>query len=292
VRVWTVFVAYLVALVSAVGLQVVAVIAVVAWLLSHGTDPAHLTDALTSLLTTPAAFLLLAVLGQASVGLAAVVPARLSPEPTLMRLRLVRPAFPAWGYLAVAVASFLPLAVGVGLAEALAQVVSPDQSVAALYRQMTWEAAVPFVLFIALAPAFTEELLFRGYIQGRLLRRWPAWVALLVTAVLFALMHVTPHAILGVLPLGLWLGVLAWRTGSVWPGIVCHAWVNGTWNVWQIGRRLAGLSEIPPVPVLVILSAVVLVCFVISCQLLRRPTGAAFPPGKAKAFPPPDLTGA
>ena len=286
-RVWTVFVAYLAALVSAVGLQVVAVVAVVAWLLAHGTDPEHLKDALTSLLTMPAAFILLGLLGQGSIGLAAIIPARLSPEPTLLRLRLVRPALPGWGYPAVAVASFLPLGVGLGLAYALAQVVPPDQSGAALYRQMTWEAAVPFVLFIALAPAFTEELLFRGYIQGRLLRRWPAGVAILVTAVLFALMHVTPHAVVAVLPLGVWLGVLAWRTGSVGPGIVCHAWVNGAWNVWQVGRRLAGLSEMPPVPVLVGLAVVVLVCFVMSCRLLGRPVGVAVLPSKEKEFPHP-----
>jgi membrane protease YdiL (CAAX protease family) len=286
-RVWTVFVAYLAALVSAVGLQVVAVIAVVAWLLTHGTGPEHLQTDLTSLLTMPAAFILLGLLGQGSIGLAALIPARLSPEPTLLRLRLVRPALPGWGYPAVAVASFLPLGVGVGLAEALAQVVPADESAAALYRQMTWEAAVPFVLFIALAPAFTEELLFRGYIQGRLLRRWPAWVAILVTAVLFALMHVTPHAVVAVLPLAFWLGVLAWRTGSVWPGIVCHAWVNGTWNVWQIGRRGAGLSEMPPVPVLVGLGVVVLASFVVSCWLLRRPGQAVLPTAKDKEFPSP-----
>jgi membrane protease YdiL (CAAX protease family) len=193
-------------------------------------------------------------------------------------LRLVSPAMPAWGFPAVAVASFLPL----GLAYALARVVPPDQSAEGLYRQMPWGTTVPFVQFIALAPAFTEELLFRGYIQGRLLRRWPAWVAILVTSVLFALMHVTPHAVVAVLPLGVWLGVLAWRMGSVWPGIACHAWVNGTWNVWQVGRRLAGLSETPPVPALVGLGVVVLLAFVVSCQLLRQPSGAALLPDREK----------
>jgi membrane protease YdiL (CAAX protease family) len=158
--------------------------------------------------------------------------------------------------------------------------------VAALYRQMTWEAAVPFLLFIAVVPAFMEELLFRGYIQGRLLQRWPAWVAILVTSVLFALMHVAPHAVAAAFPLGLWLGVLAWRTGSVWPGIVCHAFVNGAWNVWQVGRSLTGLEENPPAPVLVGLGVVGLVCFVLSCRLLLRPERAPLPAPKEEGFPP------
>ncbi len=63
---------------------------------------------------------------------------------------------------------------------------------------------------------------------------------------------------------------MAWRTGSVWPGIVCHAFVNGAWNVWQIGARMAGLSNLPPTPALVVGGAVVLVCFVASCWLLVR----------------------
>jgi hypothetical protein len=27
-------------------------------------------------------------------------------------------------------------------------------------------------------------------------------------------------------PVGLWLGVIAWRCGSVWPGMICHASMN------------------------------------------------------------------
>jgi hypothetical protein len=115
--VWTVFVAYLAAFVSAIGLNLVVAIALGAWLVAHGTDPKRLGDELPVLLTTPAVFIPLLVLPpQVAVGLAAILPARLSPEPTLLRLRLVKPALPAWGYPAVAVASFLPLAVGLGLA--------------------------------------------------------------------------------------------------------------------------------------------------------------------------------
>jgi membrane protease YdiL (CAAX protease family) len=280
-RVWPVFVAYLAALVLAVLLQVVVTVALAAWLLANGSDPERLLDELTALVTTPAAFILLLLPTQVAVGLAAIVPARLSPEPASLRLRLVKPAMPGWGYPTVALASFLPTAVGLALADALARVIPPDPTVAALYRQMTWAAAVPFVLCVALLPGFMEELLFRGYIQSRLLQRWSAWLAILVTSALFALMHVAPHAVAFAFPLGLWLGVLAWRTGSVWPGMVCHAFVNGAWNVWQVGRKLAGYEDTAPVPVLAGLGVVVLVCFVVSCWLLVRPRHLP-----AKVIPP------
>src|SRR5690349_15938526 len=144
-RVWTVFVVYLVALVAAVGVQVAAAVLLVVWLLATGTAPEKLVDELTALVTTPPVFILLALPTQLAVGLAAIIPARLSPEPAFLRLRLVKPMMPAWGYPTVAVASFVPTAVGLALAYALARVLPPDPTVAALYRQMTWAWAVPFV---------------------------------------------------------------------------------------------------------------------------------------------------
>jgi membrane protease YdiL (CAAX protease family) len=141
----------------------------------------------------------------------------------------------------------------------------------ALYDRMTLTMAVPFILFIAVAPGFCEELLFRGYMQRRLLERWPAWLALLVVSVLFGVMHGTPVAIAAAYPIGVWLGVLAWRTGSVWPGVACHAFVNGSWNVYQIGARLGYFTDDPPVWVIVILVAVAVPSFLASVWLVWRP---------------------
>jgi hypothetical protein len=46
------------------------------------------------------------------------------------------------------------------------------------------------------------------------------------------------HSI-GVLPLGVWLGIVAWLTDSVWPSIVCHT-VNNAYAL--IAMRLSGAS--------------------------------------------------
>src|SRR5262249_25061281 len=137
-------------------------------------------------------------------------------------------------------------------------VVPPDPTAELLYKNMTPEWAVPFVLFIALAPGFGEELFFRGYVQRRLLRRWsPAW-AVLVTSGVFAVMHLMRHTVVFAFAVGLWLGVVAWRTNSIWPGAVCHAFINGGWNVLNIGEKLGYWPEEPPAVISVGATVVIL----------------------------------
>jgi membrane protease YdiL (CAAX protease family) len=215
-----------------------------------------------------------AALGQLVIGLGAIIPARLSRTPALVRLGLVTPALPGWGYPVVVLGTLFPLAVGLGLAAALAEILPPSQAVAQLYEQMTWPVAVPFILFIAFAPGFMEELFFRGYIQRRLLERWSPWTAILVCSVLFTFMHLDPHQMAAVFPLGIWLGVVAWRTGSVWPGMLCHAFINGAWNIFQIGSRLGRWPETTTTAVAVVAGAVGLACFCGSIGLMARRPGA------------------
>ncbi|MBU2665277.1 CPBP family intramembrane metalloprotease [Actinoplanes bogorensis] len=75
-----------------------------------------------------------------------------------------------------------------------------------------------------------EELLFRGVLT-RFLERWGPWVAVLVSAFVFALWHginlVFPSAFL----VGLVNGWLLVRTRSVWPGVVLHVVYNTTFLI-------------------------------------------------------------
>ncbi|MEX2558454.1 MAG: type II CAAX endopeptidase family protein, partial [Pirellulales bacterium] len=232
-------------------------------------DVQKLVDQLTVALTTPLAFILLGIPTQLIIGLAGMVPARLSPVPARLRLGLVRPRLPWWGNLVVMLGTSLPFGIGVAAAYGLATVIPPDPSLERMYRAMTLPIAVPFVLFIALAPGFMEELFFRGYMQRRLLERWSAWPAILVTSLLFAILHITPHAIAVALPVGIWFGVVAWRTGSVWPGILCHAFLNGAWNVWQIGSGLTGRET--KSEAIIAAGMIAVVSFAASVWLLSRP---------------------
>jgi membrane protease YdiL (CAAX protease family) len=108
-----------------------------------------------------------------------------------------------------------------------------------MYEQLTWTDGLLFLAFVTVVPPMVEELLFRGYIQRRLLRRWSPWVAIPATSLLFAVAHLDPHLMVVAFPLGLWLGWVAWRTGSVWPAVCCHAFVNFLWIAWRVGERFA-----------------------------------------------------
>jgi sodium transport system permease protein len=81
-------------------------------------------------------------------------------------------------------------------------------------------------LVLGLTPGVCEEVFFRGLIFSGM-RRLGAWPAVLVTALLFGLAHASIYRLLPTFILGVLLGVLRWRSGSVLPGIAMHAVNNG-----------------------------------------------------------------
>jgi hypothetical protein len=81
-------------------------------------------------------------------------------------------------------------------------------------------------LLVVVAPV-TEELLFRGIILRGLVGRCPVWVALGLSAALFAFIHLNPWQMVTAFVIGLTLGWVYLRTGSVWLCVVGHAINNG-----------------------------------------------------------------
>ncbi|HOW65267.1 MAG TPA: ABC transporter permease subunit/CPBP intramembrane protease [Candidatus Paceibacterota bacterium] len=81
-------------------------------------------------------------------------------------------------------------------------------------------------LVLALIPAVCEEFFFRGFILAAL-RRLGRWPAILISALLFGLAHASIYRLLPTLCLGVLLGWLVWKTGSISCGILAHALNNG-----------------------------------------------------------------
>ena len=68
-----------------------------------------------------------------------------------------------------------------------------------------------------------EEIGFRGiFLAGLLKSRCRPWLAILITAIVFALFHMSFVKIISTLGFGIIIGWLYWRTGSIIPGIIIH----------------------------------------------------------------------
>lgn len=85
--------------------------------------------------------------------------------------------------------------------------------------------AVNAVVASTLVP-FGEELFFRG-LGVRTLLPFGSVTAVAVTALAFGLAHGLVTALPVLVPFGLALGWIRWRSDSVWPGVIAHGSFNG-----------------------------------------------------------------
>lgn len=102
-----------------------------------------------------------------------------------------------------------------------------------------WTMVPPWIMLLTLAltPAIIEELCFRGFLYSSFQKSLSPAKIILLTSLLFGLFHViTGSALLleRFVPstmLGLMLGWVAYRTGSVIPGMALHFAHNGLLNL-------------------------------------------------------------
>ncbi|MFB0515130.1 MAG: lysostaphin resistance A-like protein [Candidatus Neomarinimicrobiota bacterium] len=94
---------------------------------------------------------------------------------------------------------------------------------------------------VVIAP-LVEEIVFRGFFQGQLEAGYrDATKAVIFSALLFMVLHFNPWWSLQIYLLGMVLGYLAWRTGSIWPAFVVHA-VNNSLGIWFANATEGSLS--------------------------------------------------
>lgn len=93
-----------------------------------------------------------------------------------------------------------------------------------------------FFLLVVVAPV-TEEVLFRGLILRGFLANYSKRRAILLSALLFAVMHTNPWQFISAFVAGVLLAWLLIETGSLLPCLFAHAVANGT--AW-----LAGLTQV------------------------------------------------
>jgi len=89
-----------------------------------------------------------------------------------------------------------------------------------------YEYILAFVSLVVIAP-IAEEILFRGYLLGKLRQHLSTWIAVLITSVVFAAVHLAWNVGIDVFALSLVLCVLRITSKSLWPSILLHMIKNG-----------------------------------------------------------------
>jgi len=70
-------------------------------------------------------------------------------------------------------------------------------------------------------------VLFRGYLLSKLRRHVATWIAILITSLLFGLVHFAWNVGIDTFALGIVLCLVTIWTKSLWPAILIHMLKNG-----------------------------------------------------------------
>ncbi len=99
---------------------------------------------------------------------------------------------------------------------------------AALININSFQKYIISLIVIGLLPGLFEEIVFRAGIQN-LLTRWfkgPA-VAIIITAIVFSLVHISYYGFLVRFALGVVLGLIFYLSGNLWLSVLFHFLYNG-----------------------------------------------------------------
>ena len=97
------------------------------------------------------------------------------------------------------------------------------------------------ILLAAVSPAICEEAMFRGVVLHSFNNSFRKWTAILLSAVMFGAMHITPVRMFMPAVLGIVLGLLVLETGNMFYGSLLHFSYNASLTL--ISRWAVGITE-------------------------------------------------
>ncbi|MEL7265552.1 MAG: CPBP family intramembrane glutamic endopeptidase, partial [Planctomycetota bacterium] len=149
------------------------------------------------------------------------------------RLGLVRGRWPIWSWFSAAAMTPVIAVIAGMLGSLFLEESESLKEMSETFRQHGKNGFLfPMMILIGGTPGLCEELLFRGYVQTRLVK-FSAVMGVIVASVLFAAAHMDLTHSLTVLPLGLYLGWVSYRSGSLFPAMLGH-FVNNAMAVFLL----------------------------------------------------------
>jgi membrane protease YdiL (CAAX protease family) len=235
-------------------LTTASVVQVIAFASAHGADTALMGDpeawaeAIEQLAASRWGLFVLLVVPQLTLLVPPLVAAWYSPVEFRERLGLVRGRWPLWAWVAGAFAT--PL---VGLISGLITGLFLEESeslkqMSGIFREHGKSGfLIPLAMMIGATPAICEELLFRGFVQTRMVRSLGPLVGVTLASALFAMFHLDLVHVIAVFPLGLFLGWLAWQSDSIFPAMLGH-FVNNAISVVAVVVAPEGQTDVLSLP--------------------------------------------
>lgn len=227
-RVWTVFALFLVSFVMVFVACGIAVAAIVAF--NHRgiiRSPDDFTHAVEEMAQTPLIMFVAIFCTGGVYAFGSIIAAAISPVPFTQRLGLRPPRLSVIGYVVAVLGTLSVSMILMGLdgMQLTPQSLSLSE-ITKFLRGLRGPSLLLGLFAIGILPGIAEELLFRGYLQTRLVERWGTHVGVWVTAVLFGVMHLDPVQGTFAFALGVFLGYLTVWSRSIVPAMICHATNN------------------------------------------------------------------
>jgi membrane protease YdiL (CAAX protease family) len=88
-----------------------------------------------------------------------------------------------------------------------------------------YEYVLAFIALVVIAPV-AEEILFRGYLFGKLRKVAQLWISILITSVLFGFVHFAWNVGIDVFALSIIMCLARVWSGSLWPSMLMHMTKN------------------------------------------------------------------
>lgn len=138
---------------------------------------------------------------------------------------------PSWGDIGLAPVAFIVYFLASALLVYVASQIIPGFDVSQVQYvgfsrlSRSYEYVLAFTTLIVIAPV-AEELLFRGFLYGKLRQRLPIWLAAVVTSLVFGFVHGQWNVGVDVFALSLVLCSLREITGNIWAGMLLHMLKN------------------------------------------------------------------
>lgn len=225
------------------------VMIVVACIVVHGEFNQRILTSSESMMAVSSSrigLLLLVGAPQVALLLPSLLAASLSPERIGQRLSLVRGHWPIWAWFAAAAVTPLVGWISSVVVGSFMEESENLQMMSEVFRSHGRSGfLIPLALLIGVTPAICEELLFRGYVQTRLNVSFGPVIGIVASSLLFAVFHLDPVHVVAVLPLGLFLGCVAWRSGSLLPAMLGH-FVNNAVSVVTVVLAPADADSLSP----------------------------------------------